>query len=564
MADAQGDIERELAGLSSVDQEFGEEATSLANAHRTATGRDTQHYQFPDTSVLTRPIPHFVPARGWRRITWGLARKFGPPVATMRLRGRRTAFVPRGCVLAGNVEDLLDKSDGTSRTRLFFGNSVHHEGSLQGTLTHQLRPGWSPERLMWHCYVGEVLVADKSTVKVAGGRRFLRRRTAHDRALRLSAAAESVVRLDGLLYAKIGGGSAAQADHAAVADHCVRTGVDAECAPDPMLGVVRVKRRARQTDRVAVIIPTRGTSAHVFGSDRVLVEVAIRSLLRCTSRVQLEFIVVADSETPSPARAALANIPDADIRIIDYDRPFNFAEKVNIGALSTDAEFLLFMNDDVEVSNDGTIEALLAYFCDDSIGQVAPILCFEDGTVQSAGHLLNPAPFDLYRGFPMDLRGGDSMLHAARDVSSAIAAFTVTRSQLFREVGGLCMQFPNDYNDVDFSLKLAMLGKRTVVTPLVRCFHFESKTRTAVPEDESVALLGRRWQHAIESDPHGNPHLAPFEFIWVPTTGAGPDLDAALGAKVEWDGREWGELNKLDDRHLHRTKYFPKWVRLVR
>ena len=465
-------------------------------------------------------------------------------------------------MLAGNVEDLLDRFVGRSRTRLFFGNSVHYEESLHGALTHQLRPGWSPERLMWHCYVGEVLVADKSTVKAAGGKRFLRGQSAHDRALRLSDAAESVVRLDGLLYAMIGGERAAQADHAAVADHCVRTGVDAECSPDPMLGVVRVKRRAQLTDRVAVIIPTRGTSAHVLGSDRVLVEGAIRSLLRCTSRVQLEFIVVADSETPSAARAALANIPGADIRIIDYDRPFNFAEKVNIGALSTDAEFLLLMNDDVEVVADGTIETLLGYFHDESVGQVAPVLRFEDGTVQSAGHLLNPAPFDLYRGYPPDLRGGDSMLHAARDVSSVIAAFTLIRSQYFHEVGGMCPQFPRDYNDVDCSLKLAMSGRRTIITPLVHCLHFESKTRIAVQEIESVELLGRRWQHVLESDPHGNPFLAPFEFIWVPATGAGPDLDAALGVRSEWDSREWELLNAREDRHLHRTRYFPKWVRL--
>ena len=86
--------------------------------------------------------------------------------------------------------------------------------------------------------------------------------------------------------------------------------------------------------------------------------------------MQLEFIVVADSETPPDARAALANIPGADVRVIDYDKPFSFAEKVNVGALSTDAEFLLLMNDDVEVVADGTIETLLGYFHDESVGQV--------------------------------------------------------------------------------------------------------------------------------------------------------------------------------------------------
>jgi hypothetical protein len=272
---------------------------------------------------------------------------------------------------------------------------------------------------------------------------------------------------------------------------------------------------------------------------------------------------VADEETPTNVIDELQSMRDISLTVVRYDRPFNFAEKINIGTLHTDAEFLLFMNDDIEVKTTGAVETLMAYLRDGSVGQVGPMLLFEDGSVQSAGHLLNPAPFDLYRGYPPFLRGGNDMLHVAREVSSIIAAFTLTKSSVFRQVGGLCPMFPGDYNDVDFALKLSEIGLRTVFAPDVQCLHFESQTRIARQDPDAVAMLGSRWQHVLEADPYGNPHLAKYEFVWKADIDTKPALDDAFGCEVEWDDREWAVLNARDDRHLHRTRYFPKWVRLV-
>jgi len=181
---------------------------------------------------------------------------------------------------------------------------------------------------------------------------------------------------------------------------------------------------------------------------------------------------------------------------------------------------------------------------------------FEDGTVQSAGHLLNPAPFDLYRGYPVGTPGGSEMLRVAREASSVIAAVALTRRADFVDVGGLCEEFPGDYNDVDYALKLAMSGKRTIITPYVQCRHLESKTRRAVPDGDAIARLGARWQQIIENDPLGNPGLQRHEFIWKADVDTEWSLEEAVGRRVRWDREEWDRLRSATDPRLHRTRYF--------
>ena len=310
-----------------------------------------------------------------------------------------------------------------------------------------------------------------------------------------------------------------------------------------------------------MVIPTRGSSAEVRGQSRVMVLDAVRGLLAGLTYGNLEILVVADDVTPGHVREELGRIGGERLRIIEFEGEFNFARKINLAAVQTDADHLLLVNDDIEVVSTDIVEELLSYLEDDSVGLVGPMLTYEDGTVQSAGHLLNPSPFDLYRGFDPVLRGGYDILHVTREVSSVLAAFAMTRRSDFLSVGGLSPLFPGDYNDVDYALKLAKIGKRTIFTPHVRCIHFESKTRRALPHQPSINLLGHRWKPVIENDPYGSPHLQRHEFIWKSNIDSPESLRDALGVDATWDGGEWIYLNTREDSHLHRTRYFQKWVR---
>ena len=70
-----------------------------------------------------------------------------------------------------------------------------------------------------------------------------------------------------------------------------------------------------------------------------------------------------------------------------WDAPFNFSAKMNRGAVAASGEYLLLLNDDVEVVTDDWIETLLGLAQQDGVGIVGAQLYFEDSTVQHAGQI---------------------------------------------------------------------------------------------------------------------------------------------------------------------------------
>jgi GT2 family glycosyltransferase len=427
-------------------------------------------------------------------------------------------------------------------------------------LSYQLRMGWSPERLRNHCYVGEVLISRKGLVQKIGGAKALCRMTSHDRALRLSEQAERTSHVAEILYMSPFDKRLPSVDLEAVRSHCTRMKIDARCELSEDAQVVQVLRVITGSPRVCVIIPTRGDSAEIFGINRNLAASAIKSLREKTTYKNIEIIAVIDAEASEVSRREIIEAGGSDLTVIDYKNPFNFAEKINLAALSTSAEFLLFMNDDVEIDSPDVIEVMLSYFEDKQVGLVGPMLKFEDGTIQSAGHILNPIPFDLYRGFPTDISGGFNLLKSAREVTGVIAAFAMTRTDLFHQVGGLCMDFPSDYNDVDYALKLRTVGRKTIFTPFVKCWHFESKTRIPKLDPNAIELLGARWRHEIENDFYGSPMLQKYEFIWKANIESDVSLKDAIAENANWNDSEWQSLQLLEERHLHRTMFYPRRI----
>jgi GT2 family glycosyltransferase len=243
----------------------------------------------------------------------------------------------------------------------------------------------------------------------------------------------------------------------------------------------------------------------------------------------LDFFAVLDHDTPTDARHEIESAGGSGLSVIEFDRPFNFAEKVNLAAVQTDADYLLLLNDDTEIVSPDIVETMLSYFNDSTVGLVGPMLLYDDGSIQSAGHFFNPVPYDYYRGHSADTPGASNMLRVAREVSSVIAACALTPRALFEQVGGLCTKFPGNYNDIDYALKLRMVGKRTVWTPLATCHHFESKTREPVMKPVDVAELGARWRDMLENDPYAHPALQRYQPVWKSNRPGQRSVDEAVG-----------------------------------
>ena len=421
-------------------------------------------------------------------------------------------FLRAGDSLAPDALSLIaqhsDKHD------LMYGDSAHGRAKRFEEPSKARRPQWSPERLRSHNYVGDLLAASQSVVAAAGGISTLAKLHEHDRSLRLFDACQSPHRIAQVLYHSSHERMVPTASLDAVQQHCARTNIDAICTIDESIQTVRVKRRLRSQPKISVIMPTRGTTEDLKGNQVVLAANAIKTLIDKSTYQNFDVIAVLDSDTPSEGRQAIINAGGDRLKIVDYDRPFNFAEKINLGAVCSDAELFLLLNDDTEIITADALETLVGILEDQTVGMAGPMLLYEDMTIQSAGHILNPVPLDLYRERDLSCTGAQLLLRVQREASGLIAACVLVRRSVFDEVGGLCTLFPFNYNDVDFGLKIQEAGHRVVWTPHAQFYHFESKTRTPKLQPFEVATIGARWRDKLEDDPYFNPHLERYIAIW--------------------------------------------------
>ena len=385
-----------------------------------------------------------------------------------------------------------------------------------------LKPDWSPERFRTQMYTCH-LSAIRRTVgdRVGWFRDGFDGSQDWDLILRVTEQARTIVHVPRVLYhwrtvpASVLSGEdvkpyAYEAAHRALTEHCERVGISGAVVELERRGHFRVHRAVIGTPLVSIVIPTRGTSGAAWGAERVMVTEAVRSIVNRSSWPHYEIVVVADEPTPASVLAELAEIAGERLRVVPFDRPFHFSEKCNLGALHASGELLLFLNDDVEVITPDWMETLIGFAQEPDVGAVGCELLFEDGRIQHVGHvLLGGNPGHLMFGRSPQSNANRMAVWLDREVSGVTAAALMCRAEVFDEVGGFSLEFPNNYNDVDLCMKIRSLGRRVVVTPHARLFHFESVSRDPVVAPVELDRLRTRWWEWTHADPYYNPNHAP-------------------------------------------------------
>ncbi|MFC9559090.1 glycosyltransferase family 2 protein [Agromyces sp. NPDC056965] len=250
---------------------------------------------------------------------------------------------------------------------------------------------------------------------------------------------------------------------------------------------------------VSIVIPTRGGSAEIAGQDRVLVVEAVRGIVERSTYTNLEFVIVADAETPASVIADLDELCGDRLRLVAWNAPFNFSAKMNRGAAAARGDYLLLLNDDVEVVTDDWIESMLGLAQQDGVGIVGAQLYFEDSTVQHAGQVYTGgvaghAAFGWTGGRDDSIR---SMM-VDHEVSGVTAACALIGRALYFEVGGFTLSLPGNYNDVDLNMKVRAAGRSAVFSPWVRLYHFESKSRNPKILESDLQTLQARWSRRMQ------------------------------------------------------------------
>jgi GT2 family glycosyltransferase len=253
---------------------------------------------------------------------------------------------------------------------------------------------------------------------------------------------------------------------------------------------------------VSIVIPSIGTAGHARGGERVFVVEAVRSVL-ATVQTPIEVLVVAGRDMPATVAAELEALdPAGRVRCVLYDAPFNFSATVNVGAAHARGEFVLLLNDDTEVIAPDWLERMVDAARGDGVGAVGARLLFDDGTLQHAGHTYRTSLDHVGFGLAGDAPGRAGLLTQRRPVAGATAACLLVPMHVYDLVGGFCTQFPGNYNDADFCLKVRAAGLTVVYEPAAALYHFESKSRVAGIRPEEIELIQRRWLTDLADDPY--------------------------------------------------------------
>ena len=372
------------------------------------------------------------------------------------------------------------------------------------------KPEWSPERLLCQNYCNHLSVLDRTLVQQVGGyREEYDGAQDHDLVLRVTELTSNVVHIASPLYQwrAIPGSTATavtekpgaiDAGRRAIEDAVRRRKINGEViAAGEMFH--RVKRLPSSSPKVSLIIPTCGTAGPIFGLHMPFVKNLLMALNLHRTYPDLEVLVVSDTETPSSAIPQ--TLENLDVSTIPFPHPFNFAAKCNLGAVKASGEILIFLNDDIEPVSEDWIQTLVAHLEPEDTGIVGPMLIYDNGLVQSAGHI-NPGPVIFGRGeSPLSKHGYGMPLWINRETSGLTGACVAMRRTTFYEVGGFSELFPNNYNDVDLCYKLQLAGYRCLWTPDATLYHFESKSRETPIEDWERDLASKYWGRFITTGP---------------------------------------------------------------
>jgi GT2 family glycosyltransferase len=377
----------------------------------------------------------------------------------------------------------------------------------------RLKPDWSPDRLRVYPYTGRLAVFRRAMLDEVGGiRPELGAAFDHDVALRMSERARRIVHVPEVLcHRRLTDSRTAPASATevrAVAEHLERVGFRANVELDPERPrLLRLRPAPTTWPPVSIVIPTGGHRRVVHGKLTNLVANCVGSVIRRSTYPDYEIVCVVDEGTDDDAIDELVAAGGDKLRIIPYEQEFNFARKINLGVLHARNDFLIFLNDDTEVISPDWIESLLMFARDPTVGAVGAKLRFADRRLQHVGVIaVDGNVGHPYYGFPAEFDGHMDNACTPTNCIAVTAACLMTARDRFDAVGGLSLQFPLNYNDIDFGLKLYHSGYRNVFDPYAELYHFETSSRaTGSVGDEELEALRDRWGRVLRRDPYYNP-----------------------------------------------------------
>jgi O-antigen biosynthesis protein len=394
----------------------------------------------------------------------------------------------------------------------FFYGDERRTNPDTGRVEAFFKPDWSPELLLATNYIGRIWCAEASLLADGGATiEDWRLRGEYDLVLRLTEAAHGVVHLPKIIAQRAGDQvdnpeHELQAIERAMGRRGITGRVESGCAP----GYYRAHRTAESKGLVSIIIPTCAS--------RGLIQTCIETLRTKTAYRNFEIVCV--ENIPEEETRWKCWLRDNVDKVVETQEQFNWSRFNNLAVAQANGEYLLFLNDDIEVIEPDWLDAMLEYADREEVGAVGARLFYPDRKIQHAGIFWSPN--GGRHAFRFLAPGNISYFGLAatpRNVLAVTGACLLVRRAEFDRLNGFDERHDVTNNDVDFCLRLRAAGKRIVYTPYATLIHHELASRSAIPDDFDTSAFSERWATQLQlGDPFYHPALATDRDDFSPNT----------------------------------------------
>ena len=278
-----------------------------------------------------------------------------------------------------------------------------------------------------------------------------------------------------------------------------------------IIGLYKITYPVIGEPKISIIIPNKDQAKTL--------KKCVDSILQKSTYKNYEIIIVENNSITTEIFNYYKELEkEKNIRVVSWEREFNYSVINNFGVKHANGELILFLNNDVEVLSDHWMEELVANTQRPEVGITGAKLLYPDGTIQHAGTVIGIGGIagHMLVGMKGDRSGYLNKAVTQMNYSAVTAACMMMKRSVFEELGGFEEQLAVAFNDVDLCLRTVASGHLVVYNPYVELRHYESKSRGAEDSEEKVRrfqneieFMRTRWEDLLkQGDPYYNKNLS--------------------------------------------------------
>ena len=373
------------------------------------------------------------------------------------------------------------------------------------------KPDFARDTILSQNYIGNLLVVKTDFLKIHDDiLEDLGEQVIYDIALRISEKTRKIEHITKILYHELQDKMDINVsdEKEIIKKHLNRMHLEYENIEDgKFIGQYHINYKIHGNPKVSIVIPNKD---HVDDLKK-----CIDSILESTY-CNYEIVIVENNSEDKETFGYYKKLSEKhNIKIVTLKiSEFNYSAIVNFGVENSSGEYIILLNNDIEIISKNWIEQMLMYCQRPDVGICGAKLYFQDRSIQHAGVTIGTRGLAGHRFREMQENEyhDRDYINIVQNLSAVTAACFMVRKQLYIDLLGFDEKLAVAFNDVDFCLKVRTAKYLIVYNPFVEAYHYESKSRGQDISGEKqkrfskeYELFVKRWSKVIgKGDPYYN------------------------------------------------------------